>query len=153
MNVRNKTLDALVAAHVFGLVEGQDFGEWPEHEWERLKNGSINIYSYDEYPHVGPRCTRCGYCYCRLCQDMPGEPCQREPRPYSEDDRYSMTVVRQMHQRGFRVSIGIYGRAEWQVEFAGPESNQFGRHVGSGLPEAICRAALQALGVAVPANA
>ena len=51
--------------------------EYPEHDWERNKNGDIDNFAYEGDYHNGPACTRCHYAFCIHC-DPDGwnkEPC------------------------------------------------------------------------------
>ena len=51
--------------------------EYPEHDWERDKNGDIDYLAYDGDYHNGPACARCNYAFCIHC-DPDGwnkEPC------------------------------------------------------------------------------
>ena len=82
----NKT----IAVRLFGLVEGKDYGEWPEHDWirecddwleaedyedlltqnspeERAKS-SIDDFAYESGYCNGPRCARCGEEFCKHCE-------------------------------------------------------------------------------------
>lgn len=51
--------------------------EYPEHDWERDKNGDIDYFAYEGDYHNGPACMRCNYAFCIHC-DPDGwnkEPC------------------------------------------------------------------------------
>lgn len=42
--------------------------EYPEHDWERKKDGSIDEFSEENGYHNGPRCKRCGESFCIHCE-------------------------------------------------------------------------------------
>ena len=88
---RKDAINEVIATKLFGLVEGKDFGEWPEHDWirecddwleatdyedmltqntpeERAKS-SIDEWAYECGYCNGPRCARCGEEFCIHCEE------------------------------------------------------------------------------------
>lgn len=64
---------------------------------------------------------------------------------YSTDIAAAMQVVEKMQERGFRIFIRDYeGVITWEVKFASVKGPSY-EASGNDLPEAICRAALQAI--------
>ena len=87
---RKDKINEVIAMKLFGLVEGKDYGEWPEHDWIRLcddhleatdhedmlKQNSpriraespIDVYAHEAGYCNGPRCARCGEEFCMHCE-------------------------------------------------------------------------------------
>ena len=88
--IKKEEANKLIATKLFGLVEGKDYGEWPEHDWirecddwleaedyedlltqnspeERAKS-SIDDFAYESGYCNGPRCARCGEEFCKHCE-------------------------------------------------------------------------------------
>ena len=87
---RKDAINEVIATKLFGLVEGKDYGEWPEHDWIRqcddyleatdyedmLKQNTprtraespIDIWAYEVGYCNGPRCARCGEEFCKHCE-------------------------------------------------------------------------------------
>lgn len=42
--------------------------EYPEHDWEREKDGSIDEFAMEVGYHNGPECKRCGKTFCIHCE-------------------------------------------------------------------------------------
>lgn len=42
--------------------------EYPEHDWERKKDGSIDEFAIESGFHNGPRCKRCNDSFCVHCE-------------------------------------------------------------------------------------
>ena len=42
--------------------------EYPEHDWEKDKDGNIDEFAMDYGFHNGPACKRCGYSFCMHCK-------------------------------------------------------------------------------------
>ena len=42
--------------------------EYPEHDWEKDKNGKVDEFAFDYGYHNGPMCKRCGYSFCMHCK-------------------------------------------------------------------------------------
>ena len=83
-----RELDALVAAHIMGLVQGRDFGEVALHDW----------YNPDD-EYNAALCRRCIESMDwtpaeRAARERPG-PCNVDPRPYSTDIAVAWNVVEQ----------------------------------------------------------
>lgn len=89
-----KHLNELFAVRVMGLVPGVDFGEFPEHEWRRKRDGEIDKWAATEGYHNGPRCSRCGYAYCVHCDESPTEPCVKEVPDYIQPYRLSQITTK-----------------------------------------------------------
>lgn len=87
---RKDAINEVIATKLFGLVEGKDYGVWPEHDWirtcddwleakdyedllkqntleERAKS-SIDDFAYESGYCNGPRCARCGEEFCKHCE-------------------------------------------------------------------------------------
>lgn len=87
---RKDAINEVIATKLFGLVEGKDYGVWPEHDWirecddwlestgyedllkqntpeERAKS-SIDDFAYESGFCNGPRCARCGEEFCKHCE-------------------------------------------------------------------------------------
>lgn len=84
-------INKLIATKLFGLVDGKDFGEWPEHDWIRECDDWLDSTSYedmltqntpeerekspiDEWAYEcgycnGPMCARCGEEFCIHCEE------------------------------------------------------------------------------------
>lgn len=88
--IKKEEVNKLIATKLFKLVEGKDYGEWPEHDWirecddwleaedyedlltqnspeERAKS-SIDDFAYESGYCNGPRCARCGEEFCKHCE-------------------------------------------------------------------------------------
>lgn len=50
--------------HLWKLVE------WPDYQ-------NVDIFGYSAGTHNGPRCVKCGYCYCHHCVDGPERDCTK----------------------------------------------------------------------------
>jgi len=61
------------------VLRGIDIKSYPEHDWQREEDGSIDIFGMDADFHNGPACIRCGYCYCHHC--TPPEKGDKEQLP------------------------------------------------------------------------
>ena len=143
-------LDALVAERVMGLVRGVDFGEWPEHDWKREEDGSIDIFGYEsgDY-HNGPGCKRCGWGYCHHCDpwdpnDLPEEvrTCKVSSPKYSTFLPMAWKVFEKLGT-GWAVGQNYDngGKAWWCWNFIDDNDS-----VGDDTPMlAICKAALLAV--------
>lgn len=145
-------LDALVAERVMGLQPGVDFGSWSEHYWKRLANGEIDDFGLESEHHNGPMCARCYYAYCEHCQDGPDQPCAVKPPRYSTEIQYAWRVIERIKEigdhyckwdmgqvpDGWSVVVGFKRKANGRMEH--------GYGHAAECPEAICRAALAAIG-------
>ena len=138
-----RELDALVAEKVMGLKPGVDFGAWPEHEWKRDEDGTVDVFGFDADTHNGPVCVRCGYGYCHHCQKEPSAPCEKRPRRYSTDIAAAWGVVERLAALGNHVAVESWrdsSDARWQVVV-------YDKHAyAPTAPLAICLAALKAVG-------
>lgn len=102
-------LDAIVAERIMGLVPGRDFGAWPEHQWKRNADGTVDDCAVMGDYHNGPDCLRCGHTYCIHCHpNGDGEPCEQEPPGYSGSIGLAWRVVQAMHDR---IAAHTYGRS------------------------------------------
>ena len=137
-------LDALVAEKVMGLVPGVDFGEWPEHQWKKKPDGTIDDMASEWDTHNGPCCERCWYSYCHHCQDGPDVKCKKTPPGYSTSIGTAWAVVDKL-----RMTIGP---RHWQQDRIGlwiADCGEPGRRIygaAETAPHAICLAALSAVG-------
>ena len=84
-------INEFIAVKLFGLVEGKDFGVWPEHDWirecddwleatdyedmlkqnapEKRSESPIDTWAYESGYCNGPRCARCGEEFCIYCEE------------------------------------------------------------------------------------
>lgn len=83
-------INEFIAIKLFGLIEGKDFGVWPEHDWirecddwleatdyedmlkqnapEKRSESPIDTWAYESGYCNGPRCARCGEEFCKHCE-------------------------------------------------------------------------------------
>lgn len=69
-------------------LRGVDITSYPEHDWERNEDGSIDIFGMESEFHNGPLCIRCGYSYCHHCTppekgDLAQLPCRADIPDYT----------------------------------------------------------------------
>lgn len=146
-------VDALVAEHVCGLTPGQDFGALGDHAFTRtitVEGAEREVYEVSN--HEAPVCTACRACGCTACLARPGgAECRVYPPAYSSSIAAAWDVVEAMRRRGFghRTVRELDGRpmATFFRVLGGGVSNAAWTDA---MPEAICLAALTALGVDVP---
>jgi hypothetical protein len=157
-----RELDALVAEKVMGL----DISVRPKHEWKGDADGSRDIFAYEEGDyHNGPCCVRCHFGFCHHCNpagyDTPCAPSETVAA-YSTDIAAAWTVVEKMGLSVVRSEDGWYAIKPEDIEHstvrgtAYPTLTLVGREFAYNTayetaPLAICRAALAAVGVEVPA--
>ena len=68
---------------------------------------------------------------------------------YSTDDDAAWFVLRKMAERSYRTTLLTYGGGEqqrWEVSFMG-RASEYGHSISTSFAEAVCVAALRALGV------
>ena len=87
---RKNAINEVIAKKLFGLVEGKDYGVWPEHDWvcecddwleatdyedmltqntpEERAESPIDDWAYECGYCNGPRCARCGEGFCKHCE-------------------------------------------------------------------------------------
>ncbi len=131
-------MDELVAEKVMGLKPG-------EHDWIKNKDGSIDIFAYEDGYCNGPRYLLCGYEYCVHCyHDGPRTLC-KETRPYSTDISAAWEVVEKLKDNPDFADITI--TYPWCVALNYNFETGWIKGEADTAPLAICRAALKALGV------
>lgn len=81
-NMKGRELDELCAIAI-GLKPQIDFGKWDQHIWQTDEEGNIDYCAYENHVHNGPKCTRCGYFYCVLCDEVPKRECIIHPPKFS----------------------------------------------------------------------
>jgi hypothetical protein len=152
----DRDLDQRVAEKVMGLKQPGDFGTVERHDWVESE--------YSEYNQF----------ICRRCHDLskdwadradlePG-PCEVGPDLYSSNVAAAWTVVEHMRAEGWSISLSldrdgttIDDKLAWTVVLS-RNSVRHGDPAGLAgaadleAPRAICRAALRAVGVAVPSS-
>jgi len=155
-----RALDALVATHVFGL----DVAVLPEHKWSAPQECERTYpIGYGEYysclSETAKECHRCSADYCLGSCDVFTPPtCAPMVRPYSSDISAAFAVVETLRAKTAMVSINDdnlpLGEDEsvlphWNVtfDFGNLAKPDVGQATSASLPEAICLAALRALGV------
>lgn len=148
-----RELDALVAVEVMG----EDLSVYPDHLWKKSEDGEVDVFAMDSDLHSGPRCTRCWFSYCVHCKETI-EPCQRTPSYYSTNIAAAWEVVPAIQSKVlfsrplvFRLEgIGEQWEATFFDPFAGspadPGTFPYIKAEGSTASEAICLAALKAVG-------
>lgn len=151
-----RELDALVAEKVMGLMPGKDFGEWPEHDWLKNEDGSVDIFAMDADTHNGPRCIRCNYGYCHHCQTRPTQPCVKSPVPYSTGILFAWRIVEHMKKNHTHGVFSITGPSDehnkwfciFEKKWRGHNldaKDHFDWPSADTAPLAICKAALKAV--------
>ena len=89
--IKKEEVNKLIATKLFRLVEGKDYGAWPEHDWirecdnwlestnyedmlkqnvpEEREKSPIDEWGFDYGYCNGPRCARCGEEFCIHCEE------------------------------------------------------------------------------------
>jgi hypothetical protein len=129
-------LDMLVATEVMGLKEGIDLGAFPEHDWKKNEDGTIDYFAMESEYHSGPVCRRCGHSYCDNCYPNGDDvPCVVGAPSYSGEYMYWVKGV--LDKVGGTGSGALsYANGKW---FTNYEGNII---VASNLSEVVCRLAL-----------
>lgn len=144
-------LDRAVAIAVFGLKDGVDFGQWPEHLWKNDETETIDLFVLYGDHHNGPGCTRCDLTFCHHCETFDEQgPCVVEPHMYSTISAQALAVFWQMIENTGSGEISAdmedYGREPGKICSVTFADRQGGSVTYTGdFCAAVCRCALLAM--------
>lgn len=149
-------LDVLVAEHIFGLVDGQDFGLCLEHDWKRDHKGGIDWYAWETLSHMGAECQRCGHQLCihSSCTEFGEKPCVSKPKPYSTSLVCAWEVIEtathyMLLPVHYEPTTGKPNIHRCDIWYGKGQDQTHGSAFAMSVPRAICVAALQAKGIEV----
>lgn len=150
----SEALNELIAQRVMGLVEGRDFGTFPDHDWNADEVNDYNQYMcrrcFESTPEWSAKNDDSDE---SLRRRFPG-PCSEPAPDYSEAHARAWQVVEAMEARhGYRALISYCGRGQSGVRFRDIRlgenmwlsDDSDPQAISSTFPLAVCEAAAKAL--------